>query len=267
MPEFIHNGTALVPLTQYVHNGTALVPVVEYVHNGTALVPMYANVTDGPVPVVASNATWGQSANVATTTVTLPTGLAAGDFLVMPVSIRGAGAFVSVPGWTAQTPAVMSGGQSFQWLTRQVADATDATALSGSTVTVTCTSAVRQAGRVIRVTGARTIDVVGTGSGSTTTTANSTRVIGPVTTTGANRLLLAAWYENDATVSITVDAAMTSVGTQSNSGVLNTSNQALVVASQTIAAAGSTGTRTGSYNNTASLTAGGQLLAFAPVYV
>lgn len=259
----VFNGTSLTTFSEQVHNGTSLVPLVEYVHNGTSLVPVTVTATDGPVPVVAATMTAGQSANVATTSVTLPTGLAAGDLLLTGVDIRSSGATASIPGWTVHTAAaVTSGQQSLQFLSRFVVDASDAAALSGAVVTLTSTAAVRQVIRVLRITGARVVDVVGGGSGTSTGTS---RTIGPVTTAGANRLLVAMWGTSDSTITITGDAAMTVVGTQTNSGGTATNHQALLVATQAIATAGSTGTRTATLS--ATTISGGQLIAIAPVLV
>lgn len=260
----VHNGTGLVGFAGYVHNGTSLVAVNDYVHNGTSLVSMSAPpVVDGPVPVVASSTTAAQTVSSGTTVnVILPTGLATDDYLVAAAVTRTSGATQSIPGWTAHTAAVVTGAQSHQFLSRRVTDSTDAAALSGATVVLTSSAAARQAIRVLRITGGRVIDVVGTGSGSSTGT---TRPIGPVTTTGSNRLLIGMWGTADSTITITKDAAMTEVGSQINSGGVVATHAALVVATETIAAAGATGTRTATLS--ATTISGGQLLAVAPAYL
>lgn len=255
----VFNGTALVGTVQRVHNGTGLVNLTEYVHDGTGLVQVYEPPVDGPVPVPAATTT---GSGTSTATVVLPTGLAAGDLLAIVVNVRLASAAPTAAGWTAHTPAATSGQQTLRFLTRPVVDAADALALSGSTVTITPVGTpTRMVACALRITGPRIVDAVGGGAG---TSSGTTRTIGPVTTNGANRLLIAAWSVNDSTVTITKDPAMTVVA-QVNSGSSAASHQALVVAVQTIAVAGSTGTRAATLS--ASTTSAGQLLAVAPAYV
>lgn len=260
MPSQVFTATGVATASVgYVHNGTTWVATNKYARDATTWATTY---TPAALPLaVASTTTAGQGNNIATVNITMPTGLVNGDLLLIAVNTRANAGTVSAPGWTAHPAGAVSNSAAITiaYLSRPITSSADATAMSGSVVTVTSSTANRKALRAMRITGAAGVDVVGGGAGDISGT---TRTIGPVTTTGPGRLLIAAWGGSDATLTVTKDAAMTEVGSQISSGSVATNQQSLVVATQIVAAAGSTGTRAATIS--ATTISAGQLIAITP---
>jgi hypothetical protein len=200
-----------------------------------------------------------QSVQVATTAgatslaITKPTSLAAGDLLIAHITVRVTTAVTAPAGWTLIQSSVRSAHQTGAWY--RLADGTEGASFSWSWAT-----SVKAVGAVCRVTGShQTTPINVTGSVATTGVASS--VAAPSITTTADECLLFGFAYSADNKTFTSPGSMTERWDQQTT---NFNDVYHAGATETLGAAGATGTRTFASGDGSTLDGGAFLFAVAP---
>jgi hypothetical protein len=195
--------------------------------------------------IVSTSFNAGSGAATGSISITKPTGVSVGNLLVAVLYADSYAVSFSSTGWTSQQQPNDGSGAACAILTR-TADGTEA-----SSISFTCSTGQAQAGGIINLSNAR---FAGAGVGATAGSLQS--VVSPsLTTPTANCLLFDVVSSVTSGQSWTAPSGMTQqwAGSSAPSGA---------VYSQSIATAGSTGTRTAA--NTSSATKNGSMFMVAP---
>lgn len=188
------------------------------------------------------------SESISTTlTVTMPTGVASGDVLVMQVAQyvdQKIGGFVSTPsGWTARQTSAGSGNNEFrvQVFTKTAGSSESSVVFSSLTGNYIATATV------LAVSSASAVDVAGAMNFNVSP---PNYVAASVTTTTSNGLLIGMWTRpsvggsgNTFTIPASMTARHNAVSSAGNSIHIHTA-----FATETLTASGATGTRTATFS-------------------
>jgi hypothetical protein len=201
----------------------------------------YFNTPSGPAFRSVST-----SESISTTlTVTMPTGVASGDVLVMQVAQyvdQKIGGFVSTPsGWTARQTSAGSGNNEFrvQVFTKTAGSSESSVVFSSLSGNYIATATI------LAVSGASAVDVAGAINFNVTP---PNYVAASVTTTTSNGLLIGMWNRPAISgTSFTVPASMIERSNVKSSAA-NSIYIYTAFATETLTASGATGTRTATFS-------------------
>ena len=209
------------------------------------------------IAVIATETAGDSSNNASSLTVAVPSGTADGDVLLAHISTRD-GTTITAPaggGWmlVAATSQSVGGGRNVSYLAQAVYYRVAASEPASYTWGVSG----RTAGAIVALSGVDT--TAGIVDDSTAASASGSVSPAAVTTAQVNSLLLGFFSGMNGSVTFTSPAGMSDVALiQSGGGPNGTSN---LITSESIAASGSTGSRTADSGEAATL---GTLLALSP---